>query len=280
MPYAEVNDIRMYYEEVGHGEPLLLLHGATGAIGFDAVGWDALAPVFAARYRVFSIEHRAHGRTNNPAGRLSYAQIAADVAAFVERLDLAPAHLAGFSDGAIVGLALGMARPELLRSLVCVGANYRTDARLVADTNRVYDPPRLERVAPDWVAAMERHHDPHHAPGYWRELIGQLRGMLAVEPAFTAADLGRIPVPTLLIAGEADRFASLDRPWTPDEMGSLDQVLTMRARIPRSELLILNHAGLDGDAGHAVQHTRTELVGPVILEFLGRHAGPASEGSV
>src|SRR3712207_8794691 len=107
----------MYYEEVGQGEPLLLLHGATGAIGFDAVGWGALLPAFAARYRAFPIEHRAHGRTANPAGRLSYAQIAADVAAFVERLALAPAHLAGFSDGAIVGLALAMARPELLRSL-------------------------------------------------------------------------------------------------------------------------------------------------------------------
>ena len=259
MPYAEVNDIRLYYEAHGQGEPLLLLHGATGAIGFDAVGWGALRPAFAEQYRTFLIEHRAHGRTDNPAGRLSYAQIAGDVAAFVERLDLAPAHLAGFSDGAIVGLALGMARPELLRSLVCVGANYRTDARLVADTNRVYDPAWMERRAPEWVAAMERHHDPHHEPGYWRELVRQLRAMLAAEPAFT----------------EADRFASLDQDWTPEQMGSLDQVLAMRRRIPRSELLILNHAGLDGDAGHAVQHTRADLVGPVMLEFLGRHARPA-----
>ena len=172
-----------------------------------------------------------------------------------------------------------MAWPELLRSLVCVGANYRTDARLVADTNRVYDPAWMERRAPDWVAAMERHHDPHHYPGYWRELVRHLRALLAPEPAFTEADLGRIPVPTLLIAGEADRFASLDRPWTPDQMGSLDQILAMRRSIPRSELLILNHAGLDGDAGHAVQHTRADLVGPAILEFLGRHARPAREAS-
>jgi pimeloyl-ACP methyl ester carboxylesterase len=269
----------VYYEEVGQGEPLLLLHGATGAVGFDSVGRGALPPAFAERDRTFSLEHRGRGRTDNPAGRLSSAQIAADVAAFLGRPDLAPAHVAGFSDGAIVGLALGVARPDLLRSLVCVGANYRTDARLVADTNRVYDPAWMERAAPAWVAAMERHHDPHHYPGYWRELVGQLRAMLAAELAFTEADLGRIPVSTLLIAGEADRFASLDRPWTPDRMGSLDQILGMRRGIPRSELLILNHAGLDGDAGHAVQHTRADLVGPVVLEFLGRHARPAHEAS-
>ena len=40
----------------------------------------------------------------------------------------------------------------------------------------------------------------------------------------------------------------------------------------KTELFILNHAGLDGDAGHAVQHTRADEVGPVVLGFLGRHA--------
>ncbi len=53
----------------------------------------------------------------------------------------------------------------------------------------------------------------------------------------------------------------------------------MRRSIPRSELLILNHAGLDDDAGHAAQHYRADTVGPVILEFLGRHACPAHEAS-
>src|SRR5687768_1412633 len=122
MPYAEVNDIRMYYEERGRGEPLLLLHGALGAVEPAAQsGWVALEPVLAARYRTISLEHRGHGRSDNPAGWISYEQIAEDVAAFVVRMDLAPVHLAGFSLGGEVGLALGLTRPELVRSLVCVG---------------------------------------------------------------------------------------------------------------------------------------------------------------
>jgi pimeloyl-ACP methyl ester carboxylesterase len=138
----------------------------------------------------------------------------------------------------------------------------------------------MELRAPGWVAEMERHHDPHHYPGYWRELVGQLRAMLAVEPAFTEADLARIPVPTLLVAGEGDRFASLDRIPSADQAGSLDQILTMRRSIPRSEMLVLNHAGMDGDAGHAVQHARADVVGPIILEFLGRRARPAPEAGL
>ncbi len=81
------------------------------------------------------------------------------------------------------------------------------------------------------------------------------------------ADLRRIPVPTLLIVGEVGRHVSLD------------QVLMMRRLIPQAEILILNHAGLDDGANHVVQFTRAEVVGPVALDFLGRHVGEAAAGS-
>jgi pimeloyl-ACP methyl ester carboxylesterase len=108
MPYAAVNDIRMYYEEAGLGTPLVLLHGATGAIDFHRAGWGGLLSRFAERYRAIHLEHRGHGRTRNPAGRLSYTQIADDVCVFIEQQGLAPAHVAGVSDGGIVALTIGM----------------------------------------------------------------------------------------------------------------------------------------------------------------------------
>jgi len=113
MPYAEVGDISMYYEEQGSGETLVLLHGGTGAISLPASGWAGLAPAFAERYRAIQIEHRGHGRTSNPSGRIAYDQVAEDMAAFIEVLGLAPAHVAGVSDGGIAALVVGMTRPEL-----------------------------------------------------------------------------------------------------------------------------------------------------------------------
>jgi hypothetical protein len=104
MPYAEVNDIRVFYEEAGEGEPLLLLHGALGAVD-PAVssGWFALLPALATRYRTIALETRGHGRTTNPAGTLAYGQLGEDVAAFIDQMGLGPVHLAGFSDGATIG---------------------------------------------------------------------------------------------------------------------------------------------------------------------------------
>lgn len=262
MPYAEINDIRMYYEEQGVGEPLILLLGALGAVlpGVQS-GWSALLPDLAVRYRTFSLEHRGHGRTNNPAGRLSYAQIGDDVVRFIDILDLAPAHVAGFSDGGTVGLALGMTRPDLLRSLVCIGANYCVDDQL-RDAIELFDAATMERDHAEIAADLALRHDTYHFPGYWRELVRQVRVNAENELDWTEADLRRIPVPTLLIAGEADMF----------DVG-LNQTLAMRRNIPNGELLILNHAGMDGMANHRVQFTRANIVGPVVLDFLSRHAG-------
>jgi len=265
MPYAGVNDIRLYYEEQGQGEPLVLLHGATGAIDFHLSGWGGFMPQFAERYRAIHLELRGHGRTDNPAGHLSYAQLAADVGAFIEVLDNGPAHVAGVSLGGTVALALGMTRPDLLRSLVCVGAYYHLDerARLASQD---FDPDAMERDGGEFATWLMGFHDPHHYPGYWRELVRQVRAMIDVGPGYTEADLRRIPVPTLLILGEIDRHVSLE------------QVLAMRRTIPDAEMLILNHAGMEDGANHVVQFTRADVVGPVVLDFLDRHAGAAAPG--
>jgi pimeloyl-ACP methyl ester carboxylesterase len=266
MPYVTVNDIRMYYKEAGAGEPLLLLHGALGAVDpLVSSSWSTLLPSFAARYRTFSLEHRGHGRTGNPSGALSSAQIAADVAAFIDRFNLAPVHVVGFSQGAEAGLALAMTRPAMLRSLICVGANYRLDDRL-REAADFFDADILEREQPEFAAELARRHDAHHHPGYWRELVRQTQAYVETGLAWTEEDLRRISVPTLLVMGEAD-FAV-----------SLEQMLEMRRAIPRSEMLILNHAGMDGLANHRVHHTRADVVGPVILEFLARQTGTMPNG--
>ena len=57
----------------------------------------------------------------------------------------------------------------------------------------------------------------------------------------------------------------------------MEQALTMRQCIPNSELLILNHAGMDESANHLVQATRSDIVGPVILDFLHRHSAAAPD---
>lgn len=253
MPYADVNDIHLYYEEAGSGVPLILLHGGTGTIDDPPSSWHDLVPLFSMSYRAIQIEHRGHGRTNNPTDQLTYTVIADDICAFIEQHGLAPAHIAGLSDGGIVALRIGLTRPDLARTLIGVGVNYTVDDQVLAVAEHL-DPSVLEREMPGFAADIVRRHDAYHEPGYWRELLRQIVANAKTNPTWTEEDLRRIVTPTLLIAGEGDPF------------GHLDQMVVKR-NIPGAEILIVNNAE------HVVQFTHPRIVGPVVMDFLARHPG-------
>ena len=167
------------------------------------------------------------------------------------QLGVAPAHVAGFSLGALVGLELAVAHPRAVRSVVGVGAHYTPDAKTRAALQGLA-PDRLEREDPEWAAELAGFHDRTGGPGHWRDLLRGIGAAVAAPRSYTAEDLERIAVPTLWIAGEND-------PWC-----ELDQHLTLKRRIPGAELLLVNHAG------HLVQLTHPHLVGPAMADFLTR----------
>lgn len=253
MPYAQVNDINMYYEEAGRGQPLILLHGATGCLEKSAFGWGDLINLLQEKYRTFHIEHRGHGRTNNPSDYLTYELIADDIGKFIEHMKLGPTHIAGMSDGAIVALHIGIHRPDLIHTLICVGANYYNDEN-VKEANKFFDDPeKVEHEKPELAAEYIKYHSRNKHPDYWKTLFAHLAVNLSKNPNYTIKDLQKIAAPTLLIAGENDLWANRQ------------QMLDMRKHIPLSEMLIVNNAE------HEVQHTHAHIVNPQIMDFLDRH---------
>lgn len=254
MPYAEVNDLALYYEALGpdDGRPLVLLHGAGGTVDDPVGGWAGLAPSFAERYRLVLVEHRGHGRTANPAGFMSFEQLGDDVAALVGELGLGAVHVAGISDGGVVALDLALRRPELTRTIVVVGGNYRTHDGVRAAAASM-DPDAIEQAAPEAAAAFAARHDQGKETGWWKELLRQIVENNTHNPTWTEEDLRRIECPTLLVAGENDPFATLE------------QMTTMKREIPNAEWLVVNHAG------HPVHFEHPEIVGPRILDFLARN---------
>ena len=255
MPYARLNDMNMYYEELGGHDspPLILLHGAGGSADDPVGGWAALAPSFADEFHLYLIEHRGHGRTDNPAAFMTFEQIGDDIATFVAQLELERAHIAGISDGGVVALDCAIRHPELVRTITVVGANYCVHDGILSVAASL-DPESLEQSAPEAAAAFARRHDRGKHAGYWKELMRQIVANNTANPAWTTDDLRRIRCPTLLIAGETDPFATVE------------QMVTMKCEIPTAEWLILNNAG------HAVHYELPEIVGPRIVDFLARNA--------
>ena len=254
MPYARLDDLKMYFEVLGPADapPLVLLHGAGGSADDSIGGWAGLATSFAESFRVYVVEHRGHGRTNNPAGFMTFEQIGDDIGSFVQQLGLGRVHLAGISDGGIVALDCAIRRPEMTQTITALGANHSVHEGILRVTTSL-DPDRLEESAPEAAAALARSHDRGKPVGYWKELLRQIIANNSENPAWSLDDLRQIACPTLLIAGENDPFATAA------------QMSTMKHEIPDAEWLILNNAG------HPVHYELPEIVGPRILEFLTRN---------
>jgi len=124
MPYCSVDDIQLYYDETGSGEPLIFVHG----LGSSSRDWAEQVDHFADTYRVLRVDLRGHGRSGRSRGPYHMAQFARDVAVFLRKRDAVPAHIVGLSMGGMITLQLGTDAPGVARSLV--PTNCSADARL------------------------------------------------------------------------------------------------------------------------------------------------------
>lgn len=115
MSQIEVNGVRLYYELHGSGEPLVLVHGSWS----DADTWGFVLARLAESFRVLVYDRRGHSRSDRLGTPGSVDEDGDDLAALLEALDLAPAHVVANSFGANIALRLACRRPEVFRSLSC-----------------------------------------------------------------------------------------------------------------------------------------------------------------
>ena len=125
--YADVNGIKMYYEEYGTGEPLFLIHGNGG----DIKSMEHQIEHFKNNYRVIIADNRGHGKSELNTDSLTYVNIAQDWAALADHLEIEAVHVIGWSDGGILGILLAINHPSTVNKIVAMGANMRPDTTAV-----------------------------------------------------------------------------------------------------------------------------------------------------
>ena len=116
MASVDIAGTRLEYFESGSGEPLVFVHGSAS----DYRTWHPQREAFAERFRVIVYSRRYHW-PNEPipdGADYSMDEHVADLHAFLDALDAAPAHLVGHSYGAFVCLQLAQQEPRLVRTLV------------------------------------------------------------------------------------------------------------------------------------------------------------------
>lgn len=240
--YVDIGGVHTWYETSGDGEPLVLLHGGLEANG----SWAAQIPALAEYFRVVAPERRGHGHTPDLEGPLSYEIMAGDMIGFIEAAIGESAHLVGWSDGGIIGLLIAGDRPDLVRKLVVIGANFDVSG-YVPGFGQVLDlPSDSPQFAPfrgDYEAASP------DGPEHWPVVFSKTMSMWKKEPHISVDELRRISARTLVVAGD-------------DDICTLEHTVALYDAIPNAELAVVP------GTSHLAPMERPDLVNSLILDFL------------
>src|SRR5437879_13606527 len=118
---ANVNGIRLAYEDFGSGSPLVLLHGGFGSVEMFGPNVELLA----AGRRVIGVDLQSHGRSPTADRPMRFETMADDIAALITELELERAAIMGFSVGGAVALRTAIQHPELVERLVLVSTVFK-----------------------------------------------------------------------------------------------------------------------------------------------------------
>lgn len=240
MPFLSFNDLRMYYQDIGTGYPVVLVHG----LGSDHTAWGGLIPLLKEDYRILAVDLRGHGKSSNPQGPYSIELFTHDIHQLLESLNIDQAHFLGHSMGGCVLQELALQHPGKIRSLTLISsfAQVTPSLRIILlkllktlNDNGYYaffDYALKITYTPEFIEKNKE---------FFREIrdtMAETVSVPALKESINAClnvnllkSLRRIRTPTLIIQGKADVFTP------PIHAKQIKDVLV------HSQIEIMDHVG-------------------------------------
>jgi len=245
--------------------PVVLLH----AWGESRRSFDRLLPLLPRTIHAVAMDLRGHGDADKPAAGYTLAEVAADVAAFMDAAGVPSAVLLGSSSGGYVAQQVAVTNPHRVTGLVLVGSPRSLQGRppFADEIDQLTDPvdaawvrktltwfPRFRQV-PQWYIDG-RVQDGVRMPSHvWREALA---GLVSARPP---TDVATIMAPTLIVWGARD------------ELLTSEHQQSLAAAIPASRLIVYE------DTGHLVLWEQPERVASDLTAFvasLRARGGPSA----
>ena len=206
MPYADIRGVRLHYEDLGDGPPLLLLPGALGTGKSDFA--PQLEGLPQRGLRVIAPDPRGYGSSRPPEREFPpdfYQQDVLDAAALMEVLDCRTYAVGGWSDGAIGGLLLTLAYPQRVTRLAVWGGN----AYVTREDIDLYETTRL---VSDWSPRAAAPMLAMYGDGFqtlWTRWCDAQQRLLKTGGDLCRERLPEIACPTFLLHGGKDPLVPL-----------------------------------------------------------------------
>jgi pimeloyl-ACP methyl ester carboxylesterase len=250
MPHLTTDDkIKLYYEEVGSGIPVVFVHEFAG----DVRSYEMQMRYFGQRYRCIAFNARGYPPSDVPESAELYSQERArdDIRAVLDALKIDKAHIVGLSMGGFATLHFGFTYADRTRSLVIAGCGYGAApdkrAQFAGEAEAAaknFQQVGMAKAAEGYALGPTRVQFQNKDPRGWQEFATQLaehstegaaqtlRGVQARRPSlFDLVDkMKTITAPTLIMTGDED--------WP-----CLEPVLLMKRTIPTAALVVMPNAG-------------------------------------
>jgi len=244
--HLTVNGARIWYAQwgVGHpGTPVLLLHG--GYANSSYFGY--LIPTLVRHgYHVIAMDSRGHGRSTRTNDPITYHLMASDVIALLDALKISKVSVVGWSDGGCIGYDLAINAPERLERLFAFGAD--------ADVSGIKDDFDKSPVFAAYLMRVPSEYQRlSPTPADWDAFNANISKMWETLPAYSAAQLASIRVPTTIADGQYDEGIK------PEHEKYL------AATIPGARLVILPNLS------HFAMLQDPHAFNSAVLSFLGDH---------
>ena len=269
MPKVTANTITMNYEQQGTGEPLILIP----YLAADHACYAFQVPEYAKHFTSISVDLRGTGESDKPQGAYTTELLADDVAAFMQAMGIAKAHIAGLSLGGAVGMWLAVKHPDKVASLSVHSGWTRSDRFLqtVVESWQIVAravgvPEMVIRAIFPWCFTPELYAE---RPDYIDSLAAFVRSRPPQSGAGFPPAVGCRPRARCGGPSGTDSRSDAHHRRDPRSTHIHPFRRSTEARHSNSELLVF-----DGCA-HAALYERVEEFNEQTLAFLRRHAGAA-----
>jgi proline iminopeptidase len=271
MPYATTPDnVRLYYEEVGTGTPILFVH----EFASDHRGWEPQMREFGKRYRCIAYSARGYRPSDVPADReaYSYKHVMRDAVAVLDHLKIEQAHLIGLSMGGYTSLQVALNHPQRVRSMVLAGTGSGSERWYTQDFHKhsralgdQFEREGSAAVAATYGRGPSRIPFEVKDPRGFAEFLAQLaehdargsantsRGFQGARPSLYdfESEIRKLTMPALIVVGDEDERC-------------IEPSLFLKQTIAASGLVMFPKTG------HVVNLEEPDLFNQVVGDFLAR----------
>ncbi|HEY6242407.1 MAG TPA: alpha/beta hydrolase [Pyrinomonadaceae bacterium] len=265
MPKVKANNITLNYEQQGSGEPLILLP----FLSADNACYTFQVAEYAKHFTCISVDLRGTGESDRPTAPYSIEDLADDIAAFLNALNIPSAHITGLSLGGGIGLWLAAKYPDKVKSLSVHSGWAKTDLfvktlvsgwQVTAKALNSVPEMTIQNIFP-WCFMPELYAE---RPDYIQSLSDFVRS----RPEQTVADF--ILQSNAVIAHDVEeQLININAP-TQISFGSHDMVTSTRFAFPMQERIRNTELIIFDRCAHAPNFERVDEFNQRTLEFLVR----------